>query len=99
MVPRLKTSRRRVRALCVAPLTPGRKRIQLICNQMGILPSVQRGAQRFYSLAVDNKFNRGRRTDYVVASCIYLYSRFEKDALMLIDFSERLQVSYEFLRS
>lgn len=59
---------------------------------MGILPSVQRGAQRFYSLAVDNKFNRGRRTDYVVASCIYLYSRFEKDALMLIDFSERLQV-------
>lgn len=72
----------------------GRKRIQLICNQMGILPSVQRGAQRFYSLAVDNKFNRGRRTDYVVASCIYLYSRFEKDALMLIDFSERMQVSY-----
>ena len=60
---------------------------------MGIVPSVQRGAQRFYSLAVDNKFNRGRRTDYVVASCIYLYSRFEKDALMLIDFSERLQIN------
>ncbi|BEI85205.1 hypothetical protein CcaverHIS002_0506060 [Cutaneotrichosporon cavernicola] len=71
----------------------GRKRIQMICNQMGILPSVQRGSQRFYSLAVDNKFNRGRRTDYVVASCIYLYSRFEKDALMLIDFSERLQIN------
>ncbi|CAK9781462.1 hypothetical protein CC85DRAFT_282717 [Cutaneotrichosporon oleaginosum] len=71
----------------------GRRRIQLICNQMGILPSVQRGAQRFYSLAVDNKFNRGRRTDYVVASCIYLYSRFEKDALMLIDFSERMQIN------
>lgn len=77
---------------CRCMLITGRKRIQQVCQQMGILPSVQRGAQRFYSLAVDNKFNRGRRTDHVVASCIYLYSRFEKDALMLIDFSERLQV-------
>lgn len=79
--------------MCAASLTPGRKKIQTVCQQMGILPSVQRGAQRFYSLAVDNKFNKGRRTDHVVASCIYLYSRFEKDALMLMDFSERLSVS------
>lgn len=59
---------------------------------MGILLSVSRTAQRFYSLVVDNKFNRGRRTDYVLSSCLYLASRVEKEPSMLIDFSERFQV-------
>ncbi|KAL1407671.1 transcription factor TFIIIB subunit brf1 [Vanrija albida] len=71
----------------------GKKRIEYICSQMGILPSVARTAQRFYSLVVDNKFNRGRRTDYVLSSCLYLASRVEKEPSMLIDFSERFQIN------
>ncbi|WOO85012.1 Transcription factor IIIB subunit [Vanrija pseudolonga] len=71
----------------------GRKRIEQICSNMGILLSVSRTAQRFYSLVVDNKFNRGRRTDYVLSSCLYLASRVEKEPSMLIDFSERFQIN------
>lgn len=50
-------------------------------------------AQRFYSLALNNNFVRGRRTNYVVSACLYIVCRMEKTSHMLIDFSDLLQVS------
>lgn len=60
---------------------------------MHLSSAITRGAIRFFSLAVDNKFNRGRKTDYIIASCLYLQCRLKKDAHMLIDFSEHKGVS------
>ena len=53
---------------------------------------IWRGAQRLFSLAVDAKFNKGRRSEYIIASCLYLQCRRQRHPQMLIDFSERLGV-------
>ncbi|OXC64845.1 hypothetical protein AYX13_05912 [Cryptococcus neoformans] len=66
----------------------GASRIEALSRQMHLSSAITRGAIRFFSLAVDNKFNRGRKTDYIIASCLYLQCRLKKDAHMLIDFSE-----------
>jgi transcription factor IIIB subunit 2 len=71
----------------------GKLRIDHVGAHMGLGHSVKQGAQRLFALAVDSNFHRGRRKDYVVASCLYLQSRLRKEPHMLIDFSERLQVS------
>lgn len=60
---------------------------------MGLGAGIANGATRSFSLAVDQRFNKGRRTDYLVASCLYLQCRLMGEPYMLIDFSERLQVS------
>lgn len=65
----------------------------MVAEQMGISGSIYRAAQRFFTIAVDAKFNRGRRTEYIVASCLYLQCRYANSDKMLIDFSERLTVS------
>ena len=59
---------------------------------MGLNHTVRQGAVRLFALAVDANFHKGRRKDYVVASCLYLQSRMKKEPHMLIDFSERLRV-------
>jgi transcription factor IIIB subunit 2 len=71
----------------------GQLRIGHVAAHMGLGHSVKQGAQRLFALAVDANFHRGRRKDYVVASCLYFQSRLKKEPHMLIDFSERLQVS------
>lgn len=50
-------------------------------------------AQRYYNLAVVNRFTRGRRSDHVAAVCLYAVCRTEKSSHMLIDFSDILQVN------
>ena len=69
----------------------------MIVEDMHIDPGVARTAARWFNLAVDHKFTRGRRTEYILAACIYLQCRLIKEAAMLIDFSERLAVSPTFL--
>ncbi|WVO15523.1 hypothetical protein L204_103182 [Cryptococcus depauperatus] len=66
----------------------GASRIEQISQAMHLSSVISRGAIRFFSLAVDNKFNRGRKKEYILASCLYLQCRLKKDAHMLIDFSE-----------
>ena len=68
----------------------------MVAEQMGIPGAISRPAQRFFSLAVDVKFNRGRRSEYIVASCLYLQCRYANSDKMLIDFSERLAVGSTF---
>ncbi|XP_031494718.1 transcription factor IIIB 60 kDa subunit-like [Nymphaea colorata] len=50
-------------------------------------------AHRLYTIAVERNFTRGRRTNQVAASCIYIICRLEKKPYLLIDFSEFLQIN------
>ena len=50
-------------------------------------------AHRLFTLAFENKFIQGRRTEHVVAACLYTVCRREKTSHLLIDFSEVLQTN------
>lgn len=51
-------------------------------------------ASRLYSLAVEHKFTKGRKAMNVVAVCLYVACRQKGTrSLMLIDFSDLLQVN------
>ncbi|CAM0957201.1 unnamed protein product [Alopecurus aequalis] len=50
-------------------------------------------AHKFYTLAVDHNFTRGRRTAQVAAACLYIACRQSKKAYLLIDFSDYLKIS------
>lgn len=50
-------------------------------------------AHRWYTLALQHQFTRGRRSNHIVASCLYIVCRLEKTAHMLLDFSDVLQTS------
>ncbi|ODO09502.1 hypothetical protein I350_03103 [Cryptococcus amylolentus CBS 6273] len=71
----------------------GSAKIDEVARKMYLGSGISIGAKRFFSLAVDNKFNRGRKTTYIVASCLYLQCRLKRDARMLIDFSEHLAIN------
>ncbi|ODN81037.1 hypothetical protein, variant 2 [Cryptococcus amylolentus CBS 6039] len=71
----------------------GSAKIDEVARKMYLGSGISIGAKRFFSLAVDNKFNRGRKTSYIVASCLYLQCRLKRDARMLIDFSEHLAIN------
>ena len=74
--------------------TTGQSKIEQLANDMGLGVHIKNGARRFFGLAVDNKFNRGRKSEYIIASCLYLQCRLQNDPHMLIDLSERLRVSH-----
>jgi transcription factor IIIB 90 kDa subunit len=48
---------------------------------------------QFFKLALARKFNQGRRSQYVIASCLYLVCRLQKTSHMLIDFSDKLKIN------
>ena len=50
-------------------------------------------ALRYFKLALELKFNQGRRSQYVIASCLYLVCRLQKTSHMLIDFSDKLKIN------
>jgi len=50
-------------------------------------------AHTFYTVAVEKNFTAGRRSMHVVAACLYIVCRQNKSRLMLIDFSDALQVN------
>ena len=77
---------------CTDNSSSGQLKIEHLANEMGLGVHIKNGARRFLGLAVDNKFNRGRKTEYIIASCLYLQCRLQNDSHMLIDFSERLRV-------
>ncbi|WVQ81105.1 hypothetical protein IAT38_003227 [Cryptococcus sp. DSM 104549] len=71
----------------------GKNMIRKLGTDMRIDLSVVNFASRVWELVVDNKFNRGRKQDYVYASCVYLACRQKKNPSMLIDFSEHLSIN------
>ncbi|VVB10425.1 unnamed protein product [Arabis nemorensis] len=50
-------------------------------------------ATRFFTMAVEQNFTRGRRTELVQSSCLYLTCREKDIPFLLIDFSSYLRVS------
>lgn len=70
----------------------GRVRISSLAHAVHLPERYRDAAQRYYNLAVVNRFTRGRRSDHVAAVCLYAVCRTEKSSHMLIDFSDILQV-------
>jgi transcription factor IIIB 90 kDa subunit len=60
---------------------------------MGLHAGHAEEALRYFKVALDNKFNQGRRSQYVVASCLYVVCRLNKMPHMLIDFSDKLRIN------
>ncbi|KAJ1812601.1 transcription factor TFIIIB subunit brf1, partial [Coemansia sp. RSA 2599] len=70
-----------------------RRRIQRLATALNLSEHYVDSAQRFFTLALNLNFTRGRRSIYVSAACLYIVCRQEKGSQMLIDFSDILQVS------
>ncbi|KAI8354185.1 hypothetical protein BD560DRAFT_407830 [Blakeslea trispora] len=71
----------------------GRVKISSLAHATRLPERYREAAQRYYNLAVVNRFTRGRRSDHVAAVCLYAVCRTEKSSHMLIDFSDILQVN------
>ncbi|KAG6866141.1 hypothetical protein C0991_008094 [Blastosporella zonata] len=70
------------------------KKIQSIANVLRLSDIVCLAATRMYTLAVEHKFTKGRKSLNVVAVCLYVACRQKETRnYMLIDFSDLLQVS------
>ncbi|KAJ1995394.1 transcription factor TFIIIB subunit brf1 [Coemansia sp. RSA 1358] len=70
-----------------------RRRIQRLATALNLSEHYIDSAQRYFTLALNLNFTRGRRSVYVSAACLYIVCRMEKNSQMLIDFSDILQVS------
>ncbi|KAF7313222.1 BRF1-domain-containing protein [Mycena kentingensis (nom. inval.)] len=70
------------------------KKITMIASVLRLSEVISNAALRMYTLAVEHKFTKGRKSMNVVAVCLYIACR-QKDTHthMLIDFSDLLQVN------
>ena len=71
----------------------GKKKLLSLANGLNLSERISDAGNRYFNLAVNMNFVQGRRTEYVVAACLYSACRFNKTSHMLIDFSDLLQVS------
>ncbi|KAL0953361.1 hypothetical protein HGRIS_004598 [Hohenbuehelia grisea] len=70
------------------------RKIQSIANALHLSEVVCLSATRMYTLAVEHKFTKGRKSLNVVAVCLYIACRQKETRnYMLIDFSDLLQVN------
>ncbi|KZS95160.1 cyclin-like protein [Sistotremastrum niveocremeum HHB9708] len=69
------------------------KKIKQIAAALHLSEITAQKASRYYELAVEVKFTKGRKSIYVVACCLYCVCREKKGSQMLIDFSDLLQVN------
>ncbi|KZT05708.1 BRF1-domain-containing protein [Laetiporus sulphureus 93-53] len=70
------------------------RKIQQVANALRLSEVVSLAATRLYTLAVEHKFTKGRRSMNVVAICLYVACRQKETRnYMLIDFSDLLQVN------
>ncbi|KAJ1719134.1 transcription factor TFIIIB subunit brf1 [Coemansia erecta] len=70
-----------------------RRRLQRLATALKLSDHYIDSAQRYFTLALNLNFTRGRRSVYVSTACLYIVCRQEKGSQMLIDFSDILQVS------
>lgn len=69
------------------------RKIQNIAGVLRLSEQVCLAATRLYTLAVEHKFTKGRKSMNVVAVCLYVSCRQKETRnYMLIDFSDILQV-------
>ena len=72
----------------------GRRALAKLCPRLGISESISNQAASLYLLASGHNFSAGRRTDEVVAACLYAALRRKSDnTVLLIDIAELLRLS------
>ncbi|RPA89870.1 cyclin-like protein [Choiromyces venosus 120613-1] len=76
----------------------GRRKIVELAGAVNCPEHFSDHAQRWFTLSVTHNFNRGRKTQFVVACCLYIVCRLEKSSHMLIDFSDILNASFPILQ-
>ncbi|KAF9301095.1 transcription factor TFIIIB subunit brf1 [Mortierella antarctica] len=74
-------------------LDAARRRITAMAVALKLNEHHAEVAQRYFNLALNNNFIQGRRSEHVVACCLYIVCRMEKTTHMLIDFSELLSLN------
>jgi len=76
-----------------ATLNNARRKLRAVSHALRIPEYITDAAFQWYKLALAKNFVQGRRSQNVIATCLYVACRKEKTHHMLIDFSSRLQVS------
>lgn len=75
-------------------LANGRRRIQALAGAVGLHGEhYADAAHRWYALALQHQFTRGRRGPNVIAACLYIVCRQERTPHMLLDFADVLSTS------
>lgn len=70
-----------------------RRRLQDVASRLHLGYHLVDAAHRFYRIALDKNFTKGRRQAHMTAACLYVACRQEKSQHMLIDFSDALEVN------
>lgn len=79
--------------LTILFLPTASRKIQQVATALRLSEIVALAATRLYTLAVEHKFTKGRKSLNVVAVCLYVACRQKETRnYMLIDFSDLLQV-------
>lgn len=74
-------------------LNNAHRKLRAVSHALQIPDYITEAAHQWYKLALHYNFVQGRRSQNVIASCLYIACRKERTHHMLIDFSSRLQVS------
>lgn len=74
-------------------LSNGKRKIKRIAAALKIPDYIAEAAGEWFRLALTLNFVQGRRSNNVLATCLYVTCRKERTHHMLIDFSSRLQIS------
>ncbi|CAR27208.1 ZYRO0C11440p [Zygosaccharomyces rouxii] len=69
------------------------RKLRAVSFALNIPEYITDAAHQWYKLALHYNFVQGRRSQNVIAACLYIACRKERTHHMLIDFSSRLQVS------
>ena len=77
----------------------GQRHISQLAAALRLAEHHQEAAQRLFMLAVQHNFIQGRRTQHVIAACLYTVCRKEKTPHLLIDYSDVLQENVYLLGS
>lgn len=74
-------------------LQNAKRKINALASALGVPSHIAEAAHKWYNLALTMNFVKGRKSQNVIASCLYIACRKEKTHHMLINFSSKLQVS------
>jgi transcription factor IIIB subunit 2 len=74
-------------------LANGKRRLAAVAAALGLGDHHVEMAHRWFTLALQHQFTRGRRSNNIIASCLYIVCRLERTPHMLLDFSDILQTS------
>ncbi|KAK4619885.1 Transcription factor IIIB subunit [Fulvia fulva] len=72
----------------------GKKALEAICPKLGVESNVKTQAESIWIMAAGINFSAGRRTDEVVAACLYAACRRQKENnVLLMDIAEYLKIN------